>query len=356
MPAKGKKVGQFAVCGIAAFFSFALSCMVIRAVLPRQIIPDLSRKLDWLTTHQADYDTLFIGSSHVFMQINPKTFDTEMARRGTPTHSYNLGLGGMGALERDYVIDTVARRCPHLHLRLAVIELEPSFVKFPEAFRHSIREEHWHDFRRTTELCGEIVAYMVDRIKNAKTNGWNQAMELLPDLGDHSTLFLRRFANVGEMTLRLQPPPKEKTKPKVLRETEMDERGFAPIDRVIPDAEYATFRKNYEQRGRDLAGFPPLDPGTEHMLAVIRGMGAAPCFFISPNSQGTHPALLENAAENQVLVVRYDDREKYPQFYEQDHRSDDLHLNKVADEDFSRMLASDVTASIKLPATTPKSP
>ncbi len=343
----GKKVRQLLLGGLLAALAFALTAIATRHLLPPRHVPDLSKKLDWLTRHQGDYDTLFVGSSHVFMQIDPATFDAEMARLGTPTHSYNLGLGGMGALERDYVIDEVLRRCPNLHLKLAVVELQPSFNSFPEAFRHSVREIYWRDLRRTTELCGQILATMSDIVASPRKNDrWHKLLAWIPDLGDHVRLFFSRFASVGRVAMLLQPPPKKKDEAKVLRETKMDVRGFAPLHRIIPDAEFAAFRQNYAERDRYLHGRPPLDPGTAAMLAQLRRTGAAVCFFVSPNSQGTHPALVTDAEKNHAPVLRYDDRTKYPQFYAQEYRSDDLHVNSRGAEIFTRTLADDVAAHL----------
>jgi len=341
------------LCGSMALVTFVVSCLAISQILPPRVVPDLSRKLDWLAKHQRDYNVLFIGSSHVFMQIDPETFDAEMARNGTPTHSYNLGLGGMGALERDYVIDQLVKRCPQMRLKLAVIELQPSSIRFPEAFRHSVRELYWRDVRRTTILCGQVIGLMWDRLQNGRRNGWQKAMAMVPDLGESLRLGLQRFANVGRASAMLQPALPEKKKSVVLRETVMDQSGFAGIDRTIPDAEFVTFRENYKGRARDLRGKAPLDSGTARMLAMIRTNGADACFFISPNSQGTHPDLIADAAKSHTLVLRYDDWDQYPQFYEQAHRSDDLHMNRLGSEIFTRTLADDISTQLKKGALKP---
>src|SRR5690348_1371413 len=71
--------------------SLFISAAVVRRFLPFPQIHGIEAKLDWLSMHDAEYDTLFVGSSRILLHVIPHEFDAAMASAGRPTRSFNLG-------------------------------------------------------------------------------------------------------------------------------------------------------------------------------------------------------------------------------------------------------------------------
>ncbi|MES2570644.1 MAG: hypothetical protein V4710_11400, partial [Verrucomicrobiota bacterium] len=78
-----------------ALTMFVIVCRVINGLLPRQPVPIVSEKLAYFARHRDEYDTLFIGSSRVYRQIDPALFDQVTREAGVPTRSFNLGIDSM---------------------------------------------------------------------------------------------------------------------------------------------------------------------------------------------------------------------------------------------------------------------
>src|SRR4051812_35293746 len=98
---RGHYIRNFAIA-LAALVS---SCLTIHALRPFPDIPKLTPKLRYFTAHKDEFDTIFIGSSHVFRGIVPKAFDSATGSAALPTHSFNFGLDGMQPPESLYFLN-----------------------------------------------------------------------------------------------------------------------------------------------------------------------------------------------------------------------------------------------------------
>ncbi|MHC4384587.1 MAG: hypothetical protein ACYS0J_17355, partial [Planctomycetota bacterium] len=75
--------------------AFVGTCHLLGAMLPQSPHSTVSLKLDHFAEHKDEYDTIFLGSSHVYRGIDPEAFDRETAALGFPTRSFNFGAAGM---------------------------------------------------------------------------------------------------------------------------------------------------------------------------------------------------------------------------------------------------------------------
>src|SRR4051812_12025023 len=126
-PHRGHYVRNVAI----ALIAFAGSCLAIHAIRPFPDIPKLAAKLRYFRTHKDEFDTIFIGSSHVYRGIVPKTFDRVTEEAAVPTHSFNFGLDGMQPPESLYFLDQVLLTKP-ARLKWVFVELEEVQGEWPE--------------------------------------------------------------------------------------------------------------------------------------------------------------------------------------------------------------------------------
>lgn len=105
-------------------------------------------KLDHWCSHADAYDTLFVGSSRVYRNVDPVLFDESTARAASPTSSFDLGLPGMSFLEALHTSHALLDARPAA-LRTLVVELLPSSVDIPGRNAESARVRAWHDLRTT---------------------------------------------------------------------------------------------------------------------------------------------------------------------------------------------------------------
>src|SRR5215470_2195631 len=97
--------GHYARNVLLGCIVFAATCLIIHALLPFPNIPGVAPKLRYFAAHKDEFDTLFVGSSHLYRDVVPEIFDETTAARGTPTHSFNLSLGGMRPPESIYFLE-----------------------------------------------------------------------------------------------------------------------------------------------------------------------------------------------------------------------------------------------------------
>jgi hypothetical protein len=143
------------------------------------------------------YDTVFIGSSRFFHGMDPAAFDTETAKLGVPTHSYNLGFDALDFHELQFVVRHVLAD-PRLHIKTLFIE--PSLrVRLAPGLEHSQRALTLHD---------EIGSREVFEFLIRGNHDWKHKLFWLYEQASVSAV---RLTNVGALTNRYirpqEPPP-----------------------------------------------------------------------------------------------------------------------------------------------------
>jgi hypothetical protein len=312
--------------GIAAL-AFVLACAALNALLPFPEIDVLSANLRFFQQHRDDFDTLFIGSSRFRHQISPAIFDRTMRDAGLPTRTFNFGINGMLPPEDSYVLERLLgarpRRLKWVFIELA--ELETRRIPETEGTRRSL---YWHDRKRTSLVIREIL----------DGRGRWEARDLLLF---HGALFAKNFTNIGrkidfsEWMSRLW---KEEAPTKTLGR---DGDGYVPLSREMPAAEAAVYETELENAVTH-SGSRFVSASTEHayrqVAEEVRRAGAIPIFLITPLTMqiklGFRP---ESGIAGNVLL--FNDARAYPQLYRKEMRIDGSHLNSVAAEEFTRLIA-----------------
>jgi hypothetical protein len=326
-PRTGSSRGRGILNGGIAALAFVLACAGLNALLPFPEIDVVSSNLRFFQQHRDDFDTLFIGSSRIRHQISPAIFDRTMRAAGLPTRTFNFGINGMVAPEDGYVLERLLGAKPR-HLRWVFIELDELETKrIPEA-EATRRSLYWRDRKRTSLVIRAIL----------EAGGNWEARDLLLF---HGMRFLKNFTNIGrkidfsEWMSRLwkEEAPSEKLG--------RNGDGYVPLSREMPAAEavvYETEIKNAVAKSGSRFVSASTEQFYQQVAEEVRKAGAIPVFLITPLAMqiklGFRPE--SGIAGN---VMSFNDARAYPQLYRQEMRIDGSHLNGVAAEEFTRLVA-----------------
>jgi hypothetical protein len=311
--------------GIAAL-AFVLACAGLNALLPFPEIYLVSSNLRFFQQHRDDFDTVFIGSSRFRHQISPGIFDRAMGETGLPTRTFNFGINGMLPPEDGYVLERLLGAGPS-HLKWVFIELgELETRRVPETEGTS-RSLYWHDRKRTSLVLRAI----------HDGRGYWEARDLLLF---HGTLFVKNFTNVGRKIDFSAWMARWKEE---ALSTKLGPRGdgYVPLTREMPSAEAAAYETELKD-AVDNSGSRFVSASTEQyyrqVAEEVRRAGAIPVFLMTPLTMqiklGFRPE--SGIAGN---VMSFNDARAYPQLYRKEMRIDGSHLNSVAAEEFTRLIA-----------------
>lgn len=111
----------------------------------------LGSKLQHYLASAAEYDTVFLGSSHVYRAFVPAVFDAELAAGGVESRSFNLGVQSTHQLELEYLARLVLA-AGRGHLARLFVEYQPFTPQLDLDNAFNSRTVHWHD-ALATELA-----------------------------------------------------------------------------------------------------------------------------------------------------------------------------------------------------------
>jgi hypothetical protein len=229
--------------------------------------------------------------------------------------------------EDGYVLEHLLGAKPR-HLKWVFIELaelETRRVPETEGTRRSV---YWHDRKRTSLIIREI----------HDGRGYWEARNLLLF---HGALFAKNFTNIGrkidfsEWMARLWK--EDALSPNLGPRGD----GYVPLTREMPAAEAAMYETELKY-AVDNSGSRFVSASTEQayrqVAEEVRRAGAIPIFLITPLTiqikLGFRPE--SGIADN---VMSFNDARAYPQLYRKEMRLDGGHLNSVAAEEFTRLVA-----------------
>jgi hypothetical protein len=250
-----------------------------------------------------------------------------MRAAGFPTRTFNFGINAMVPPENSYVLERLLGARPR-HLKWVFIELDELQTKRIPEEEGTRRALYWHDLKRTS---------LVIRALHEDGGCW-EARDLLLF---HGALFLKNFTNVGrkidfsEWVTRLL---KKEGPSKTLGG---DGDGYVPLSRKMPAAEAAVYETELKDAVAE-SGSRFVSASTEYayrkVAEEVRRAGAIPVFLITPLTMqiklGFRPE--SGIAGN---VMSFNDARAYPQLYRKEMRLDGSHLNSVAAEEFTRLVA-----------------
>jgi len=328
-----------------AVLAFVLACAGLKAILPFPEIGIVSPNLRIFLQHRDDFDTLFIGSSRIRHQISPAIFDRTMEAAGFPTRTFNFGINGMVPPEDGYVLERLLGARPR-RLRWVFIELDELQTKRIPETEGTRRALYWHDWKRTSLVLRAIPEAGDQKGGSALLRELGAV--ILPGLGKseawdlfffHGALFVKNFTNIGRKT-ELARWISHLWKEEMLSK-EPGSNGYVPLSEKMPAPESILYETELEGAVTH-AGSRFVSASTEDayraLAEEVRKAGATPIFLVTPLTMQIKLGFRPEAGIAGT-VMSFNSSTAYPQLYRNEMRTDRGHLNNVAAEEFTRLVA-----------------
>jgi len=363
-----------------ALLTFTVTCLALRAVAAPAGGSSIGGKLEYWREHAGEYDTVFVGSSHVLRAFVPAEFDRAMtADFHEPSNSFNFGVQAIHLLEQRYLLREILDHAPALKRVFFEYQWLTPQIAPENAFNP--RTVYWHD-AETTELAVERALYWGSELgeglhhledPGARHSIFNVAQRLLPPgplaAGEHAEHFLTERLMLGR--------GKDVLKGVLGRELGQTGRyrtnhGYVSLeeDASLLAAQGETRNTYSVRRERFLANqeayhtaVDTLDAAPEAfgdgewvdadltrvddfeliqgIARMVQARGLEFVLVILPSQSCNRPFEERLQAELGALVLRYNVPEQYPELYESDKRYDSGHLSAEGAQYFSRLLARD---------------
>lgn len=330
-PRRGHYFRNVAIAAVA----LVASCLVIHPLLPFPDIPEVTPKLRYFVEHKDEFDTLFVGSSHIYREVIPETFDRAAAAHGVRTRSFNLAIGGMQPPESFYFLDQVLRAKP-ANLKWVFVELQELQPKWPKEKRETRRFLYWHNWHLTRLAVAKA-------INPERRRSWWEILWLgvrSKTVRTHVGMLIKNFANVGAAKDFLDWGAIEKRD--ATSNKKFDERrGYEPHPNRLSPEQAAKYLEQL-QRWMARAHQRPVDAITDEAYRdcarTIHEIGARPIFLLPPNPEQVELRFRDADSEPGPVLV-FNQAARYPELYEPRVRTDVQHLTPEGAEMFTRLLA-----------------
>ena len=347
-----RRVARGLLTGACFAAAFLTSAHFIGARLPFPDVPEATEKHAWFAQHGDGYDTVFLGSSRVRVQIVPAIFDRHMAESDLPLTSFNAGVSAMMPPEDAYFFDQLMRY-PHPRLRWVFVELMPVWLKLDAGRRDGGRLAYWHDwersaivwecfaseFRRTTRSIGG---------KKQRHKAWPARLaeygEPVGQYLEHVRLFLQREINLGAAV-----PLVARFATGAPAASPVVADGWVETSRVIAGADLAEYERTYAERLQTPQYSKPGNPAgataLRRLLQKIAREGATPVLLVPPRTAATRfepPADIRQSC----IVLDFSDPREYPELFALENRVDGEHLSAAGARVFTRLVADRFAAAL----------
>ena len=330
---RSRVLGRLAVWVPLALAGSILAEIALEAVLPWAGTDLLGQKMAQLESDVDGYDAVFVGSSRVYRQLEPDTFDAVFAAAGLPMRSFNLGVPDMRMLEVLFLARWLLDADPaRLELLVVDAESDPLFIR--EENLTTERIVRWHDARNFAAILREV-----------RRTSATPAVALYR-AARHAEPFVHHVAHLGRAVDRLgallAPPPPE---------APPEQRGFFAGDEEMVQSPSAAqrrelelfhgrlhddlgrWRRDIERLSASRSAGALTDPFEIELFAELQGMaarrGVRVVFLLDARPEET-PNLVW-AAENGVVetLLRFDDPLRYAELYDPALRFDRHHVNRA---------------------------
>jgi hypothetical protein len=346
-PRTGFSIGRrFLDAGIA-LLAFVLVCAGLNALLPFPEIDVVSADLRFFKEHQDEFNTVFVGSSHIHHQISPAIFDRITSETGHPTRTFNFGINGMFPPESGYVLERLLSTKPR-HLKWVFIELDELEIRrFPKA-EASRRSLYWHDWKRTSLVLQKIVDTARPGDGLSLPGEIGEVLAPGPGKSDardlfifHSALFAKNFTNIGrkiDLAWWSSHLGKQDVPPKGLGR---DGDGFLPQSKTMSAEEtiaYETGLKDAVANAESRFVSAATEQAYRQWAEDVRRIGATPIFLVTPKTTQIKLGFRPESGVTDTVML-FNDARAYPQLYRNEMRVDADHLNGAAAEEFTELVA-----------------
>jgi hypothetical protein len=339
------------LCALAAV-SFCAVAVGVRQLVPWPEEYGLRAKYDYFREHKDEFDGVLIGSSRVFRGFDPRVIDEELASRGIPFRSFNIGVGGMVTFEMDFLLRNVAALKP-ARMRWMFFEgghWDPATYFLGNTW--STRSIFWHDVHGTREVLRSI--HRADL----------PVMQKIELAWTHLRLFGMKQTNMAQgkrIVLNLLGVSEDPLK-RALSPAELEKgRGYQALDEFIND-EARAWRDNPvdEPPNFQIAVDRVVEQNTHAVAferynfealraeyAAAKAIGARLVIVIPPMNEGAPDRLRLHERGEIPYLIDLNSPERFPQFFKVENRFDEQHMNGEGARDLSRLFAAELAALLE---------
>jgi hypothetical protein len=339
-------------------------------------------KTEYWRAHGGEYDTVFLGSSHVFRAFVPSEFERTTAQCGLATRAFNFGVQAVHLLEQRYLLGEILAANPHL--TRVFFEYQWLTPQIDPANAFNPRTVYWHD-AETTRLAvararhwgaalGDGLAFV--EAGSERHSVFTALERLFPAdqriAAGHLQHFLTGLCGIGLGKDALRGLLGKESGQTARYRARHGYLSLEEEERAL--ASQGEVRNSYRaRRERFLAGqeayraaLDRLDAAEEsfgdaewveaeltrvddlELVAAIarevRARGVEFVLVILPSQSANRPFEERAMEELGSLVLRYNLPERYPALYDPELRWDSGHLSAEGALHFSRLLARDYCA------------
>ncbi|MFK5956665.1 MAG: hypothetical protein QM477_09495 [Planctomycetota bacterium] len=301
-----------------------------------------SQKLEWLKTQKDQVDVIFLGSSHIFHQFDPSTFD---AARGEG-RSLNMGASGMGVREQLYLVERILAMHPK-RLDWLVLEGLPWSAAMQVENDFGLRRLQWHNASVT--LFSVKAAWFGDapwsdrwdQVQRHLQHWWRRSLHIARGMDA-----IRAFRKPGLLAYADQKdlgPARDGFLPLVV--SEVGEKGRVNRESFLanPQKLFAA-RARLPQAGDGGAADPALVEAVVRIQQLASQQGVQVVWWLHPNlgrTPGWHRMDTDGVLDH---FIAFDDPERFPEFYKVGWHFDLFHLTKKGSKKLTAAFAQDFQA------------
>ncbi len=309
----------------------------------------LELKRQQLVNSGKKFNTLVIGSSRVFRQVNPVLLDSLMGQQHQ-LNTYNLGINWLFAPESFYVMDQLVTT-DNLPLKCVVIELSKiQFIDYSNL--HTARTKYWYnfsDFVFTVRAVANSNFAVHERIATISAHGISYVDQLL-NLGYLTEAFhfktvtknisakpvtagINGFLPLNETEATTVEENVNERHQKFLQDTSVVTRRY--------DISVKQFRK-FEENPELLTRYNRVyAEALNERIRIAKSRGIHLVFLLTPRiDQNQYNELIPlfNAINPQHRIEISDAR-NYPELYLSQNSFDETHLNARGADLFTTLLS-----------------
>jgi len=302
-------------------------------------LPIISPKYAYYQAHKDEYTALFFGSSRIYHQVDPLTFDAVAAKAGINVRSFNFGISGLKPLQ-NYVLMRDVLKDPPARLKWVFIEDAIDRGSAPIDEVRSARAIYWHSWENTKFAIAFVL-----------THPYTPLLKKIEYTLGHLIPFVYHQMNLGSAIAQYQPNLHISAEDRAIATQFLSRAGYRPIDFEMPKEQYflenvAAYQQEVEQLAERKRQEDYQDALTQHTLSylnkivtTVEATDAQPIFIVAPTTvyqETIHRAFYQGKIEH---LLTFNDPNLFPELFEPVSRKDWDHLNPQGAEAFTKLLA-----------------
>lgn len=301
-------------------------------------IPVITKKLEFLANHKDEYDVLFLGSSRTYQQVMPSVFDGVMIDSGYSIKSFNMGITALTTPEFYFYLQNILKLNP-ANLKWIFFEFIDNF-NVPSNNLNTTRVIAWHTPKQTLWICHNILKLDLNPLKKIEYI-YNHIIPLLYHLlnAGKAANLIRNFIGFPEEIKLDKVSPLGPMKDGHVPSEMLDGRIQG---RIVFLKNLESYQKSVESLKEKNINSQNLthskDKLIKEMIKLIEDFGYTP-LLLKPPSISQEEYLIREVYQKNIQIFKFNDPNKFPEFYEIMTRFDRDHMTKKGSELYTKLLA-----------------